>query len=156
MSLLTSDELYQLERAISTVNSIQEQIEEADKIFDIEGMKLAEVSRLHPGWIEKYSGLQAKTDRCKRQVNAMLDRVEGALWKKYNDDHRRTLSAKDITMYIAAEEPVVILKQALVDVTYTHERVTALVKALEAMNWMISNLTKLHVAAIENMAMVQY
>lgn len=157
MSLLTESDLHQLEHAVNTAAEIERvDIPAAEQLFDIEGMKLAEVTRLHPGWTEKYSALQAKTERCKRQVQNMLDRVEGQLWRKYNDDHRRTLSAKDISMYIAAEESVVILKQAYVDVCYTHDRIVSIVKALESMNWTISNLTKLHIATIEKMAMVQY
>lgn len=154
--MLTDDDIASLEKCLAVIPRLDDAAAAAEAIFNLDGRRLADVAREYPAWFERWLRAQSEIDYSKKVVENMLDKVEGKLWRKYNDDHRRTLSAKDITMYIAAEESVVLLKQAKVDVEFVREKVIAIVKALESMNWTISNLTKLHVASIEKMAIISY
>jgi hypothetical protein len=79
----------------------------------------------------------------------LLEEKEGQLWKKYTEDYDFKLSTRDIQAYSKGDEGYVHLYQLMLEVRNIRRKYDAAAKALEALGWQISHITKIRVAELE-------
>jgi hypothetical protein len=147
--LLTLDE-EKLEEIVPLLPRYEEKIAASESIFKIEGRRLEEVMRTLPHHQSSYDQSFQEMKGLEDWIINIKEKRVGKLWKKYNEGYSRQLSTKDITMYIAAEAPIVEINQILIEVTVLKNNLAAIVEALKQLGWMVGHVTKLRVAEMQD------
>jgi hypothetical protein len=122
----------------------------AETIFQLEGRKLEEIMRTIPHYQASYDQSFQELKGIEEWLNVMKDKNVGKKWKKYTESYSRQLTTKDIQAYIAAEKEIVEYNQLLVEVTHLKNSCESIVEAIKQMGWMMSNVTKLRIAEMQD------
>ncbi len=138
-----------LAEIIPLLEKFEKKIKAAEPIFKIEGRRLEEVARTLPQYQASYNQTFQEVKAIEAWVLNIKEKKVGKLWKKYTEGYSRQLSAKDIQMYIAADQEIVDLNQILIEIVHVKDSFDAIVDALRQMGWMVGNMTKLRVAELD-------
>lgn len=129
-------------------------LEEAEPLFELEGKRLELICRDHAKnlWFYKKQLNDLKT--IEDYIKMKVDAISSEKWKHYNEGYSRALSQKDIQQYISGEPEYIQMFELQLEVTYIKKQFEAVVDALTDMNWMLSHMTKLRVAELEDLAIL--
>jgi hypothetical protein len=147
--LLTLNEDDLGEILVNQLPKYEKKIKAAEAIFNLDGRKLEEIIRTVPqhqaSYDQSYQELKALEDWIANQK----DRKVAKLWKKYNEGYSRALSTKDITSYIAGEKDIIEINQIIIEITLLKNNMLAITDAIKNIGWMVSHITKLRVAELQ-------
>lgn len=147
--LLTLDE-EKLDEIIPMLYRYEKHIKAAEPIFNLEGRKLEEIIRTVPQYQATYDGDLQELKALEDWINNIKEKKVGKLWKKYNEGYSRALSTRDIQAYIAGEKEIVDLNQIIIEVVLLKNHTLSIVEALKQIGWMVSHITKLRVAEMQD------
>lgn len=147
--LLTLDE-EKLEEIIDLLPKYEQRIHAAEPLFKLEGRRLEEIIRTLPHHLASYDESYQQLKALEEWINNIKEKKVGRLWKKYNEGYSRTLSTRDIQAYIASEKEIVELNQIIIEVTLLKNNLLSIVEALKQLGWMLSHITKLRVAEMQD------
>lgn len=138
----------QARRIPKRLELLRQLAESAEPIFELEGKRLEQACKEHASQLMTFgTGLQeAKT--IEKLAQLQLDAVEGATYKKFNENHGRALSATDIKQYIKGDPQYLAASRLLVEIAHVRQQLELVIKALEDMGWMLSHITKLRIAEL--------
>jgi hypothetical protein len=147
--LLTLDE-EKMEEIIDLLPKYEQRIQAAEPLFKLEGRRLEEIIRTLPHNLASYDESYQQLKALEEWINNIKEKKVGKLWKKYNEGYSRTLSTRDIQAYIASEKEIVELNQIIIEVTLLKNNLLSIVEALKQLGWMLSHITKLRVAEMQD------
>lgn len=149
MSFLLTLSEDKLGEIVPLLAKYEERIQAAEPIFKLEGRRLEEVARTLPYHQSSYDQALQEMKALEEWVTNIKEKKVGSLWKKFNEGYSRQLSAKDIQMYIGADQDIVNYNQILIEVVVLKNNLNAIVEALKQMGWMIGHITKLRISELE-------
>lgn len=139
-----------LDKIVDHVTRFEAEIEAAKPIFDIKGKRIEECSHTTPKHSAHYRSIAAELRALDELLELKKNAVEGACWKRYNEDHRRALNTRDIQAYIQHEPQVLEYAEIQLVIKHLRYQVDAIVEALQALHWQLNNITKLRVAELQD------
>ena len=83
-------------------------------------------------------------------MNNLQDKATASAWRKFNEGYSRQLSTRDIQAYVAGEKEIVELNQIQIEVKLHKDQLASIVEALKQLGWMLSHITKLRVAELQD------
>jgi L-lactate utilization protein LutB len=150
MSFLLLLEEEKLDEVLNILPKYEDKIKAAEPIFKLEGRRLEEIARTLPQNQASYDQSYQELKALEEWLNNIKEKKIGKFWKKYLEGYQRSLSTRDIQAYIASEKEIVEMNQIIIEVTLLKSNVSSIVEGLKTMNWMISNITKLRVAELQD------
>lgn len=106
-----------------------------------------------PGILEhRYSQLQ-EIEGILEYLNILLTKLKSKKFKKYYEHYNRALTSQDCKKYVDGDEEVVNMSILVNEFALVRNSYLSLMKGLDAKHWMLSNITKLRVAGVEDAAM---
>jgi hypothetical protein len=79
--------------------------------------------------------------------------LEGELWKKYIEGSKRHMAPKDIQMYSKQDPDFIMIQEFILEIAHMKKQITACIEALELLHWQLNNVTKIRVAALEEVVL---
>ena len=150
MSFLLSLDESDSAKIIARIDSYEKRIAAAEPIFQLEHRRIEEVARTLPHYLSEYDRYLQELKALEDWLTTIKDKKVAKAWKKYNEGYSRTLTTRDIQAYIGGEKEIVDINQLIVEVTLLKNLMNAIVEALKQMGWMISHITKLRVAEMQD------
>lgn len=83
-------------------------------------------------------------------LNIQLKKVRSDTFKKYLENYQRALKASDASKYVDGDDDVVSWSQIVNEFAFVRNKFLSLTKGLEQKGWMISHVTKLRCAGLED------
>lgn len=148
--LLTLSEEQFDEQIVSLIPKYEQKVQAAEPIFKIEGRRLEEVARTLPHYLSNYDQAYQEMKSLEEWANTIKEKKTARFWKKYNEGYSRTLTTRDIQAYIGGEKEIVDISQLIVEITSIKNQLGSIVEALKQMGWMVSHITKLRVAEMQD------
>lgn len=128
----------------------QDELAAAGPAFELDGKKLEELCKAHPSNLARYDKIRINLKSLLELMETKRNAIESKLWRKYNEGYARALSSRDIQAYIAGEPEYVTASEMILEINNVKEQAQSVVKALEDLGWMISHMTKLRVAEMQD------
>lgn len=150
MSFLLSLEEERLDEIVPLLPKYERKIASAESILKLEGRRIEEIMRTLPHYQASYDEDYNSLKALEEWIKNIKDKKEGKLWKKYTESYSRSLSSRDIQAYISSEKEIVELNQIIIEVALLKNNMYSIVEALKQVGWMLSHITKLRVAEMED------
>jgi hypothetical protein len=83
-------------------------------------------------------------------LNIQLRKIRRRHFQNYLEKYAKALSSRDAEKYVDGEQEVVDQELLINEVALLRNQYLGIIKALEAKNWTLSNITKLRTAGMEN------
>jgi hypothetical protein len=139
-----------LEKVIEHIAKYETAIAEAEELFNMEGKKLEYLCRVLPANIVRYDEYHNELKSLEDYLKAKRDVIESKLWKKYVEGYSRALSTRDIQAYIQGDAEYVSYTELILEVVHVKTQIKSIVEAFGQMGWMLSHVTKLRVAEMQD------
>ncbi len=140
----------QLGQIPSRIALYEQLIAAAEPIFELKGKGLEQACKEHAQNHMYYNMMLQECKTISASVRTRVDAVESSLFKKYNENNQRALSRLDIGQYIKSEPQYVAAYEILQEVLHVQGQLDAIVEAIKDMGWMLSHITKLRIAQLED------
>lgn len=85
-----------------------------------------------------------------RILELKLRQQRSQVFKKFLESYNRALSSRDAERYVDGDDLVISMEQLVNELAYLRNRFLGVMKALESKNFMLSNISKLRVAGLED------
>jgi hypothetical protein len=147
--LLTLDD-EKLDQLIPFIEKYEAAITNAEPVFQLTGKKIEALCKDLPHHMSSYDQYYQELKSLEEWLISRREKVNARLWKKYTEGYSRALSAKDIQAYIAGEKDYVAFTEVILEIGNLKGKMQSIVKALEQMGWMLSHITKLRIAEMQD------
>jgi hypothetical protein len=118
--------------------------------MSLKGKSLEKHAAELPGIVEqRFSQLQ-EIESVLEYLNIRLSKERSAEFKKFLEAYNRALSSRDAEKYVDGVSSIVDLTILVNEVALLRNRYLAIMKGLDAKNYMISNITKLKVVGLDD------
>jgi hypothetical protein len=124
-------------------------IAQAAPVFQLEGQRLEHVARTLPHHQAEYDQLLREAKALYAWLEVWQGKLEAKHLKNY---HRgsRAMTAKELGTFIAGEPDMVEHSEIMIDVALVRDKLDAIVEAIRQLGWMLSHITKLRVAELQD------
>lgn len=128
----------------------EEQIVEARKDLKTDGKRLEILQKMLPGMAEfRFNQLQ-EIEAILHLLELKLNHVRAGVYKGFLENYNRALSSRDADRYCDADQTVYDLSLLINRVALIRNNYLGISKGIDAMNYQLSNITKLRIAGIED------
>jgi hypothetical protein len=134
---------------IPLIDKFEAKIKAAEPIFNLDGRKLEEVIRTVPYHQASYDQTLQEVKALEEWLLTLKEKRVAKAWKKFNEGYSRALTTKDIQAYIGGEKDIVEINQILIEIVLIKNNMAAIVESIKQIGWMVSHITKLRVAELE-------
>jgi hypothetical protein len=124
-------------------------LEKAEQLFNMEGIRLEELCRKHPRALAFYDKKLGELKTIEDLIQSKIKEIESVHWKRYNEKYSRALSTQDIRAYIAGEKDYITMYEVYLEVMNMKRQYEAVVESLKQMGWTLNNIVKIRVAQLE-------
>jgi len=145
-------------RVVGGLDSLPEVIEHFENQLDkarhddlnLKGRRIEIISAELPGVIEhRYNQLQ-EVEAILEYLNGELRRIRSAKFRQFLENYNRALTSRDAEKYVDGDSDVVNMAILVNEFALLRNRWLGLHKGLEAKNYMISNITRLRCAGLDD------
>jgi hypothetical protein len=110
-------------------------------------------ARLMPGIVEyRFNQLQ-EVEAILEWLNIQLRKKRSEMFKKYTENYNRALTSRDADRYVDGDPDVVEWQLLINEFAMVRNKYLGLMKAIDAKQYQINNITKLRVAGMEDTTM---
>lgn len=110
-------------------------------------------ARLMPGIVEyRFNQLQ-EIEAILEWLNIQLRKKRSEMFRKYTENYNRTLTSRDADRYVDGDPDVVEWQLLINEFAMVRNKYLGLMKAIDAKQYQINNITKLRVAGMEDTTM---
>jgi hypothetical protein len=102
----------------------------------------------------RYSQLQ-DIEAVLEYLNIQYNKVKSDKFKKLSETYNKALSSRDVEKYIEGEDDVMNMAILINDIARVRNKFLSIMKGFDTKNFMISHITKLSCAGIENISFNQ-
>lgn len=124
-------------------------LERAEPLFELKGRRLEEIVRSLPYHQSEYAQLAREAEQLVKWLENRRAKIEGKLTKNYLQGQRAYGSRETATL-VAAEPEMIEQNQLIIEATLYRQRLDEVVEAFKQMGWMMTNITKLRVAELQD------
>jgi len=103
-----------------------------------------------PGIIEQRFNQLQEIEAILEHLNIELRRLKSNHFKRYLEHYNRAMSSRDADRYCEGEREVVEMQQLINEFALVRNKYQGLIKAIDTKQFMISNITRLRVAGMED------
>lgn len=137
-------------RIPSRLELYEQLIKASESMFDLKDKTLEGVCKDHS---VNLMNMDINLQECKTiedVIRKRIEEIESELYKHFNENHTRALGTTDIKQYIKGDPKYVAAFEILLEVMNVRRQLESIVEALKNMGWMLSHITKLRVAQLED------
>jgi hypothetical protein len=128
----------------------ESELETARFDLSLKGKSLEKHAAELPGLVEqRYSQLQ-EIEAVLEYLNIKLRKDRSIEFKKFLEAYNKSLSSRDAEKYVDGVQSIVDLQMLINEVALLRNKFLGISKAMEAKNWMMSNVIKLRVAGLDD------
>lgn len=127
----------------------QSEIDSAEKLFDIKGMRLEGLARDVPQHQVQYARRAQEAKALIKWLEVEKGRAESRYVKNYNTSPR-ALGSKEQAQYLLGEKDIVELNQLIVEAALKQQQLEEIVDGFRQMGWMLQSIVKLRVAELQD------
>ena len=110
-------------------------------------------ARLMPGIVEyRFNQLQ-EIEAILEWLNVQLRKKRSEMFRKYTENYNRALTSRDADRYVDGDPDVVEWQLLINEFAMVRNKYLGLMKAIDAKQYQINNITKLRVAGMEDTTM---
>ena len=102
-----------------------------------------------PGITENRFNQLQEIEAVLNYLNIQLRKIRRKHFQKYLEHYARALTSRDAEKYVDGEEEVIDYESLINEVALLRNKYLGIIKGLEAKNYMISNITRLRCAGME-------
>lgn len=135
------------------LNKYQKFINDNKIFFSLEGQNLEGVCKRLPFLIAEFKLIASELKSMNDFLEFRKETTEGELWKKYLENSKRHLAAKDIQMYSKAEPDLIMIGEFILEVAHMKQNISAILDALDVLHWQLNNMVKLRIASLEEVVL---
>jgi hypothetical protein len=151
--LLTLDESRLAEQLIPILDAFEADIEKAEPLFKLEGEKLEHIARTLPYHQQLYAQRASEAKHLVKWLDNHLSKIEARMVKNMNAHNAKAFGVREQGQLIAGEKEVVEQKQLIIEASLIQGKLDEIVDGFRQMGWMVGNVTKLHVASIQDVVL---
>lgn len=107
-------------------------------------------SRLMPGIVEHRFNQLQEIEAILEYLNIQLRKKRSEVFKKFIENYNRALSSRDAEKYVDGDADVVQWQLLINEFSMVRNKYLGLMKAIDAKQFQINNITKLRVAGMED------
>jgi len=120
-----------------------------DKL-EIKGKNLEHANSEQPAWQSYYDQRRIELYTLVKYYEGQINRVRGKLFKSYTETYSRELTDRAKDKYIDNEEAYLKMFEIYLEVKEVHDQYSAVVEAFKSRGYALNNITKIRVAALED------
>lgn len=139
-----------LPKVIAEYDSALEGLED---ILVIKGKGLEGANMENPTWQSYYDQKRMELNTLSDFMEMEVARVRGKLFRKYKESHSRELNEREINQYINNETAYLTKYQLALEVKEMLRKYEAAVDAFTTRGYALNNITKVRVAALEDVVL---
>lgn len=128
-------------------------VEKAPALFQLEGVKLEKIMRDLPYHQQYYAHRAQEAKHIVKWLDNHLSKIEGRMTKNMLAGNQRAFAQRDQNAMIAGEREVVEHKQLIIEFSLMYGKLDEIVECFKVMGWTTGNMTKLHVASIQDVVL---
>ena len=125
------------------------QLEEAKAETGLRG-NVERNARDLPGIVEHRFNQLQEVEAILEHLNIELRRLKSNHFKRYLEHYNRSMSSRDADRYCEGEPEVVEMQRLINEFALVRNKYQGLIKGIDTKNFMISNITRLRVAGMED------
>jgi hypothetical protein len=107
-------------------------------------------SRLMPGIVEHRFNQLQEIEAILEYLNILLRRKRSEVFRKYTENYNRALTSRDADRYVDGDDEVYQYQLLVNEFAMVRNKFLGLMKAIDAKQFQINNITKLRVAGMED------
>ena len=131
------------------IDWFESQLDEARVETSLKG-NVEKNARDLPGIIEHRFNQLQEIEAILEHLNIELRRLKSNYFKKYLEHYNKALSSREADRYCEGETEVVEMQRLINEFALVRNTFQGLIKAIDAKQFMISNITRLRVAGMED------
>ena len=121
--------------------------------LEVKGKTLEKANREQASWQSYYDQRKIELYTLVKYLEANVNRVRGKLYKIYTETYSRDLSDRSKDKYIDNEEKYLTAFQIYLEVKELYDKYDAVVDAFKSRGYALNNITKIRVAALEDVVL---
>lgn len=141
-----SNDIYSLVDRMTKANLYLDNVEEK---LNFDGKNLEQICKDHAKNVFQASKWMNEMKALEEFLEMKVKDIESKHWKKYNENHGRSLTTRDIQAYIAGEPDYVTMRELQLEVVYVKAQVQSIHEALKDMGWQIKYVTDLRINELQ-------
>ena len=107
-------------------------------------------ARLMPGIVEHRFNQLQEVEAILEYLNIQLRKKRSETFRKYTENYNRALSSRDVERYVEGDDDVYQWQLLINEFAMIRNKFLGLLKAIDAKQFQINNITKLRVAGMED------
>jgi hypothetical protein len=107
-------------------------------------------SRLMPGIVEHRFNQLQEIEAILEYLNILLRKKRSEVFRKYTENYNRALTSRDADRYVDGDDEVYQYQLLVNEFAMVRNKFLGLMKAIDAKQFQINNITKLRVAGMED------
>lgn len=131
------------------INYYTHELDSARREVGIAGIVEKNIRDL-PGITEHRFNQLQEIEAVLNYMNVQLRKIRTGHFKKYLENYARALTARDAEKYVDGEDEVIDYETLINEVALLRNKWLGLMKGLESKQWMLSHITKLRCAGMED------
>ena len=131
------------------LNYFEQEYLEGKKEIKIEGILNYNISELSSLFENRFSQLQ-ELEAILSHFNNKLSGIRGTIYRDLQEHSKRQLTSSDIKQYVDSDTRVLAMQSIINEIMLVRNKFISLTKGFETKNFMLSNITKLQCAGLDN------
>lgn len=82
--------------------------------------------------------------------NNKLNGIKGSLYREFQEKSKRSLTSTDLKQYVEGDVKTLAIQTIINEIALVRNKFVSLTKGFETKNYMLTNLTKLHIAGLDS------
>lgn len=132
----------------TVLSYFEEEYEKAREEVKIKGNLQRCISELSSLYEMRFAQLQ-ELEAIMEFFDIKLKGIRSSLYQKLMNNSQRALTSNDIKQYIDGDKNIIDLQLIINDIALVRNKFISLTKGFESKNFMLSNLTRLHCAGLD-------
>lgn len=125
-------------------------LQHAEATLSLEGKRLEAANKEQPAWQSYYDQRRIELYTLVKFIDAEVNRIRGTLFRSYTENYSRELTDRAKDKYIDHEQAYLDILELYLEVKELYDKYDSLVDAFRTRGFALNNITKIRVAAMED------
>lgn len=127
-----------------------DEIDLAPARLSLRGKLMEESQKDQSAWPIVYANIKHELDSIAKYLTMEIDRIRSILFRRYTDNHTRTLSDRTIDKYIDSEVEYLNYQELYLEVKELHDKATSVCDAFTTRGFALRDITTIRVNQLHN------
>lgn len=138
------------EKLPAVIAEYENVLKDAEDLIRLKGKMLVEANKENPAWQLFYDQKRIELATLSKFLESQVLKIRGKLFRSLCENHQLDLSDRAKDKYIDNEKEYLDIYELFLEVDEIYKKYQAVVDAFQARSYSLNNLTKIHVAQLEN------